>query len=226
MLHRILLLMGVLLSAASLAAQTYAPPRYLVSEPLFNAVATEFSGERAKENVRGIVAFHRIQASPGYSEARAWVVDRLKAMGINDVEVESFPSDGKTRYQTFRSPLAWSVREGELWVEAPVRQRLCRYSDVPPCLTTLSNGGEWSGELVHVGSGTSAADYEGVDVKGKIVMASGYAALVHREAVINRGALGVVIYPPADDRPEHPDLVRYNGLWPTWEEKDRVGFGF
>lgn len=226
MLRRILLLMGVLLFAASLAAQTYAPPRYLVSEPLFNTVATEFSGERAKENVRGIVAFHRIQASPGYSEARAWVVERLKAMGINDVEVESFPSDGKTRYQTFRSPLAWSVREGELWVEAPVRQRLCRYSDVPPCLTTLSNGGEWSGELVHVGSGTSAADYEGVDVKGKIVMASGYAALVHREAVINRGALGVVIYPPADDRPEHPDLVRYNGLWPTWEEKDRVGFGF
>jgi hypothetical protein len=226
MVRRFLFFVGIFLSAVSLGAQTYAPPRYLVSEPLFNAVATEFSGEQAKENVRDIVAFHRIQASPGYSEARAWVVDRLKAMGMNDVEVESFPSDGKIRYQTYRSPLAWTVREGELWVEAPARQRLCRFTELPMCLTTLSSGGEWSGELAHVGGGTSAADYEGVDVKGKIVMASGYAGSVHREAVIKRGAVGVVIYPPADDRPEHPDLVRYNGLWPTGEEKDRVGFGF
>lgn len=214
------------LGAVSAAAQTYALPRTLVSEELFHAVAAEYSGEAATKNVRGITRFHRIQASPGFTQAREWVVNRLQEHGVTDIEVETFPSDGSRRYQTYVSPMAWTVREGELWVEEPFRELFCRYTEVPMCLTTLSNGGEWRGEVVHVGAGTETADYEGKDVKGKIVLATGYAAQVHRAAVIERGALGVLIYLPADDLPEHPDIVRYNGLWPKKEEKDRVGFGF
>ncbi|MFQ5695210.1 MAG: M28 family peptidase, partial [Terriglobia bacterium] len=220
--------------AAGAAAQTYAPPRDLVSEALFDAIATEYSGAKAKENVAGIVQFHRIQASPGFSEARRWVVERLRGLGVTDVEVETFLSDGQRRYQTFTSPMAWTVREGELWVEAPFTERFCRYSDVPMCLTTLSKGGEWSGEVVHVGRGAESEDYESIDVAGKVVLASSYAALVHREAVIKRGALGVLIYPRASDpstslgagRPGHPRMVRYNGLWLQAEEVERAGFGF
>ncbi|MFQ5778134.1 MAG: DUF4910 domain-containing protein [Terriglobia bacterium] len=226
MQRRVLLLVCLTLMAIPAAAQTYAPPDYLVSDELFQAVAQEFSGAIAKENVRGIIQFHRIQASPGFSRARAWVVNQLREIGVTDVEVETFVSDGKTRYQTYVSPMAWTVREGELWVEAPFQERFCRYSEVPMCLTTLSNGGDWRGKLVHVGQGTNAADYEGKEVQGKIVLATGYAAQVHRQAVIERGALGVLIYPAADDRPEHPHMVRYNGLWPSAEERDRVGFGF
>ena len=221
-----LLLASLLLASLPLSAQTYAPPKYLVSDELFKAVANEYSGAAAKENVKGITQFHRIQASPGFTDARMWVVNRLKEIGVTDVEVEIFPSDGKIRYQTYTGPLAWTPRAAELWVEAPFRARLCRYSEMPMCLTTLSNGGEWSGEVVHVGRGTTDADYEGKDVKGKVVLASGYAAEVHRRAVIGRGALGVLIYPSATDRPEHPDMVRYNGLWLKWEEKDKAGFGF
>ena len=221
-----LLLASLLLASLPLSAQTYAPPKYLVSDELFKAVANEYSGAAAKENVKGITQFHRIQASPGFTDARMWVVNRLKEIGVTDVEVEIFPSDGKIRYQTYTGPLAWTVREGELWVEKPFRARLCRYSEVPMCLTTLSNGGDWSGEVVHVGRGTSDSDYEGKDVKGKVVLASGYAAEVHRRAVIGRGALGVLIYPSATDRPDHPDMVRYDGLWLKWEEKDKAGFGF
>ncbi|MFQ5724451.1 MAG: DUF4910 domain-containing protein, partial [Terriglobia bacterium] len=85
---------------------------------------------------------------------------------------------------------------------------------------------EWSGEVVAVGRGTEDADYEGKDVRGKVVLATGYAAQVHRLAVIQRGALGVLIYPAASDRPEHPHMVRYNGLWLKAEEADQAGFGF
>lgn len=226
MRRTVLLLASLLLASLPLSAQTYAPPKYLVSEELFNAVAEEYSGAAAKENVKGITQFHRIQASPGFTEARQWVVSRLKEFGVTDVEVEIFPSDGKIRYQTYTGPLAWTPRAAELWVEAPFRARLCRYSEMPMCLTTLSNGGEWSGEVIHIGRGTSDSDYEGKDVKGKVVLASGYAAEVHRRAVIGRGALGVLIYPEATDRPDHPDMVRYNGLWLKWEEKDKAGFGF
>ena len=221
-----LLLASLLLASLPLSAQTYAPPKYLVSDELFKAVAAEYSGSAAKENVKGITQFHRIQASPGFTQAREWVVSRLKELGVTDVEVEIFPSDGKIRYQTYTGPLAWTVRDAELWIPKPFRARFCHYTRAPMCLTTLSNGGEWNGEVVHVGRGTSDADYEGKDVKGKIVLASGYAASVHRQAVIGRGALGVLIYPRAEDRPEHPKMVRYNGLWLKWEEKDKAGFGF
>lgn len=220
------LLASLLFASLPLFSQTYAPPKYLVSDELFKAVAAEYSGAQAKENVKGVTQFHRIQASPGFTDARKWVVNRLKELGVTDVEVEIFPSDGKIRYQTYTGPLAWTPRAAELWIEAPFRARFCRFPELPMCLTTLSNGGAWSGEVVHVGRGTSAADYEGKDVKGKVVLASGYAAAVHRLAVIGRGALGVLIYPTAEDRPEHPDMVRYNGLWLKWEEKDQAGFGF
>ena len=103
---------------------------------------------------------------------------------------------------------------------------LCRYADVPMCVSTYSKGGEWFGELVDVGSGASDADYQGIDVRGKVALASGYAANVVREAVLKHGAVGVVIYPMAQDRPDHPDLVRYNGIWPRAEELNKTSGGF
>jgi hypothetical protein len=205
---------------------TRAPDSYIVPQPMFQAIAGEYSGEHAFENIRNITRFHRVQASPGFSQAREWVVERLKSYGITDVEVEKFPSDGRTRYSTHVGPMSWTVREGELWVEAPFRERLCRFTDQAVCLSTLSNGGEWRGDAIDVGAGTDAASYEGKDVRGKIVFASSYAGIVHREAVIRRGALGVVIYPAPDDRPEYPDLVSYNGLWVQADEKEKAGFGF
>jgi hypothetical protein len=205
---------------------TRAPDSYIVPQSMFQAIAGEYSGEHAFENIRNITRFHRIQASPGFSQALEWVVERLKSYGITDVEVEKFPSDGRTRYSTHVGPMSWTVREGELWVETPFRERLCRFTDQAVCLSTLSNGGEWRGDAIDVGAGTDAASYEGKDVRGKIVFASGYAGTVHREAVIRRGALGVVIYPAPDDRPEYPDLVSYNGLWVQADEKDKAGFGF
>jgi hypothetical protein len=94
------------------------------------------------------------------------------------------------------------------------------------CVSTYSKGGDWSGELVDVGSGTSDADYKDKDLHGKVALASGYAANVVREAVLKHGAVGVVIYPAAGDRPDHPDMIRYNGIWPRAEELDKTSGGF
>jgi hypothetical protein len=43
---------------------------------------------------------------------------------------------------------------------------------------------------------------------------------------LKHGAVGVVIYPAADDRPGHPDMIRYNGIWPRAEELDKTSGGF
>ncbi|HEX2572539.1 MAG TPA: DUF4910 domain-containing protein [Polyangia bacterium] len=205
---------------------------HLVPQQVFDAVAAEISGERAQETTRQLVEYHRIQGSPMMADvAERVVLQKLKAAGI-EARIESFPSDGKRSYQTHRSPMGWDMRGGELWVESVggrkdfVPMRLCRYSDIPTCVSTYSKGGEWSGELVEVGRGTSERDYEGKDVRGKVALASGYAGQVVRQAVLGHGAVGVVIYPAADDRPEHPDMVRYNGLWTRAEELDKTSGGF
>lgn len=206
--------------------------QHLVSKPTFDAIAAEYSGEAAQENTRQIIEYHRIQGSPMMAEvAEKVVLPRLKAAGL-EAQTEQFPSDGKTKYGTFISPMGWEIRSGELWVTGVAGQkdfapfRICRYADVPMCVSTYSKGGEWSGELVDVGPGTKDSDYQGKDLKGKVALASGYAANVVRQAVLKHGAVGVVIYPRADDRPDHPDLVRYNGLWVRAEELEKTSGGF
>src|SRR5262249_6125843 len=100
------------------------------------------------------------------------------------------------------------------------------YSDVPMCVSTYSRGGTFSGELVDVGRGVNDSDYAGKDVKSKVVLASGYAAAVGRKAVIGRGAVGAVIYPDPLDRPEHPFMVSYNGVWVRADELDKTSGAF
>src|SRR5690242_14716208 len=224
--------MKILLRICICLVAVCASAQHLVKQEVFDAIATEYSGESAQENTRRIVEHHRIQGSPMMAAvAEQVVLPRLKAAGL-EAKIEQFTSDGKTRYGTYISPMGWDMRSGELWVESlagakdfkPIR--LCRYADVPMCVSTYSKGGDWSGELVEVGSGTSDADYKGKDVRGKVALAYGYAGTVVRAAAVKRGAVGVVIYPEADDRPEHPDMVRYNGVWPRAEELDTTAGGF
>jgi hypothetical protein len=206
--------------------------QHLVPTGIFDSIAKEFSGESAQEAMRQIIEYHRIQGSPMMAEvAEKVVLARLRAAGV-EAKIEQFPSDGSTRYFTYLSPMGWEIRSAELWVESAggdasfVPYRLCRYADVPMCVSTYSKGGEWSGDLVDLGRGTRDRDYEGKDVRGKVVLAYGYAGSVVRQAVLKRGAVGAVIYPAADDRSEHPDMVRYNGLWTRASEVEKTSGSF
>src|SRR5271154_5500208 len=92
--------------------------QHLVPQPVFNAIATEYSGEAAQENDRQIVQYHRIQGSPMMAEvAEKVVLAKLRDWGI-EARIEQFASDGKTRYQTYVSPMGWDMRGGQLWVES------------------------------------------------------------------------------------------------------------
>jgi hypothetical protein len=216
---------------ALLTLAPLASAQHLAKQEVFDAIAGEYSGEGAQEGTRNIIQYHRIQGSPMMTEvAEKVVLARLKSYGI-EARLEQFPSDGRTRYATMTSPMAWDMRGGELWVTGAAKAafepyRLCRYSDVPMCVSTYSKGGEWEGELVDVGKGTEARHYGDKDLRGKVALAYGYAADVVRQAVLKHGAVGVVIYPDPLDRPGHPDMVHYNGIWPRAEELEKTSGGF
>ncbi|UCD36958.1 MAG: DUF4910 domain-containing protein [Fidelibacterota bacterium] len=200
----------------------------LLDPQLRDQLHEALSGETAKEHVIQITRHHRIQGSRGYRDAANYVLDELRAAGFKkkDAFIESFKSDGKVSYQTWQSPSGWDIDWAELRLLEPSEERLVGYPEIAMSLITYSNPGDLTAELVWVGSGTSASDYEGKDVRGKFVLATGYGGEVHRQAVLEHGAAAVVCYLDDERAQQYPDMLQYTGMWPRTEELKRVTFGF
>jgi len=213
------------IAASGLPAQTFQP---LLDQQRRELLHEALSGEIAKDHVFQITRHHRIQGSRGYRHAAQYVLEQLRAYGFSeeDAYVESFPSDGRIEYQTWQSPSGWDIESAELRLVEPRDERIVGYPEIAMSLITYSNPGDATAELVWVGSGTRDSDYEGKDVAGKFVLATGYGGDVHRQAVIRRGAVGVVCYLDDARAAEHPDMLAYTGMWPLAEELDHVTFGF
>ncbi len=213
----------LLLSAAGAAWSTEKP---LLKGQSLRSIAAEVSGEIAFRYTVRISQFDRIQANAGWHEAAVWIKDELEKMGYGDAVIEGWPSNGSTRYYTYKTPIGWRAERAELWMLEPRRERLCSFEEIPLTLVKHSGPGHVAAELVDVGSGVGDDAYRGKDVMGKIVLSTGGSGQVMREACQNRGALGVITYFPPDVRPGYPNMIRYTAFWPRWEERDRLGFGF
>jgi len=214
-------LLVFLLSVGGLRAEGF-----LASKALVDALVQEVSGERAYDYAVAISGYDRIQAGEGWHDAALMIKKTLEKMGYRDVELEGWPSNGSRTYATYRTPIGWRARRAELWMTAPEKQRLCSYAEIPLTLVKHSNSADVEAELVDVGTGVGEAAYQGKDVRGKVVLATAYTGTVMREAVIKRGALGVITWYPPETRPGYPDMIRYTAIWPRWEERERIGFGF
>jgi len=198
----------------------------LASEKLAQALTQEVSGERAFDYTVRISQYDRIQACEGWHDSAVMIKKELEKIGYTDVALEGWPSNGSRYYFTYRTPIGWSAKKAELWMISPEKIRLCSYGEIPLSLAKHSNSADVEAELIDVGTGVGDEAYEGKDVAGKIVLATEYTGSVMREAVIERGALGVVHWLPPEFRPGYPNMIRYTAIWPTWEEKDKTGFGF
>jgi len=198
----------------------------LASKRLIQALRQEVSGEIAYNYTASISHYDRIQASEGWRDAAEMIKTELVRIGYKDVKIEGWPSNGSRYYYTYRTPIGWRAKNAELWMVLPENKRLCSYEEIPLTLVKHSNSADVEAELIDVGTGVGEKAYEGKDVRGKIVLATAYTGTVMREAVLKRGALGVVTWYPPETRPGYPNMIRYTAIWPTWEEKDKIGFGF
>ena len=174
-------------------AQTL-PQTTLLPDAQLNAIAAESSGSLAKDTIIALGRFHRVHASPGFHEAALYIAEKAREYGLQQVTIESFPADGVTTYNTFKSYLGWEAEAGVLTETSPRQEVIANYSKLRVALADYSNDAEVTADLIDVGSGTSAKDYAGKEVKGKIVLAGGGVAAVHHEAVEVRGAAGVLSY--------------------------------
>lgn len=198
-------------------------------------VKNELSGSTAKGYVSQITRYHRIQGSEMFHDAALHIVDELRRMGINDAKILQFPADGKQKFWTHRSSLGWKVKSAELHLVKPKEELLATFDDIPTSLHTFSQGTSKDGvtaELIDVGAGDSAKDFKGKKVKGKIVLAKGSAHSVHTEAVVKRGAAGVITdtlayeFPKVRESIDVPDAHCYQRITPTSDNEKKIRFGF
>ena len=196
---------------------------------LVKDIASEFSGERAKQYVAGIIQHHRIQASPGYRRAAEYVSGLLSGYGVKNL-ISRFPADGKKYYWTYQSFPAWDVKAATLDLVEPEQRRLCDFATCPTSLIQRSAPTRpVEAELVVLEDGTEPEEYKGRNLKGKIVLSKGNPGRVFRLAVGEHGALGLVTdiiwnAPPIRGRYDLPDARQYLGVFGDTDDLKSFGF--
>ena len=202
--------------------------RSFLSDSLWEAVINEYSGDLAAKHILELSRFHRIAGgSPGYHSAVEYVAGVIKPLSCYEVNIDKHLSDGDQMYLQWRSMPGWDVQKAELRLEN-TGEVLARYADTPVSLFEYSNGADLSAPAVFVGKGISDKDYDSIDVTGKIVLATGEGNDVHREAVLKRGASGVVVGPSEEDTlsRQYPNLVRMYSLRSNKSLRAKTRFGF
>jgi len=202
-LVRVLTLVLTLLPAVCQTAEaaedsSHEPP--LLPRATITALAEELSGSTAKHTVRELTLHHRQRGSRGYRAAAEAIRDRARAYGLEGVEIISLPADGEIFYGTQRSRPAWDADFAELRELSPTgdewhpAELIASYSARPITLAEDSFSGEVTADLVDVATGTSAADYEGKEVRGRLVLTSSQPGAAAELAVARHGAAGIVSY--------------------------------
>jgi aminopeptidase YwaD len=186
-------------------------------------------GERALASVRQLARHHRIQASPGYDRAAAWLAGAAREAGL-EVTVEHVPGDGRTSYLGCIMPEGWACEHARAAIlGGRGREPIADFENEPLSLVQRSIPASGRFPLVAVADGTQPGDYEGLDVRGRVVLTVGAVQRVHRLAVIERGAAGLLAYgrrllPPVRTRDHDRDSLAYTSYW--WAGDEARGWGF
>src|ERR1700730_9182704 len=167
-------LAAILATGATLSAQSQSPPTLpaetLLDLAILKALDEELSGVAAKDHVARLTQLHRVPASPGFHEAIEYLTSRAKAFGLSDVHVETFPGDGTTWFGTLHGNRGWRVDGGSLDEVTPRARRIISFDDVRLAVADNSESADVTAELVDVGGGGQAGDYDGKDARGRPVL--------------------------------------------------------
>jgi Peptidase family M28 len=166
-------------------------------------IVGEASGETALNHVMAMCGFPRDRKSAEYAGTFAeaqYVLDRLQEYGLAEAAILRYPGGEN-----------WDGVKGELWEVKPGREKIASYRDLTAMLAGGSSSADVTADLVWVEEGV-AKDFEGRDVKGKILLTSGSAGAVHNIGCLKFGAAGVVSF--ASPRPLFdPLLIPWGGLY-------------
>ncbi len=194
------------------------------------AVQGRLSGHIAKGYVADIIQHHRIQASPGFRQAAEYCRGRFDEFGL-DGELLGFPA--REGVLCWARPMfqEWEASEGLLYLVEPkgASRKLADYNELKISLIQRSASFEGEAEVVLLEDGEEWDEYEGLDLKDKVVLSRGDKDRLHYLAVEKHGAAGIIFdgmkeLPGVRHAMDIPDALQYTSFW--WYGGERKCFGF
>lgn len=166
----------------------------------FSLVRPVLSGDRAKETVAYMDNFVRWPGNPGFDSSIYHVISRLRAAGY--VEQSAARVTDRLTYRLEKYPMAtpaWTPLSARLDANG---RTVLDFATNRNMVATNSFPAEVTAEVVRATAATPAA-LDSANVRGKIVFADGSVSRLFTEAVVRRGAVGVLAYSmPAYTQPE------------------------
>ena len=195
---------------ASLALGQTSP---FVDEKTERALVNEISGDRAFEHMRLTTQWHKVSGSEGFFAVARYVEARAKEAGLEDVAWIDQVNDSAS----------WTCHSAEAWLlegsgTTAKETKLGSYAEVATSIADYSRPADVTAELVDVGAGDRGADYDGKNVRGKVVLAYGSPVTVTEQAVWKRGAAGILAWSSTRLNPlaDAPDQI----AWQRVPERD------
>jgi hypothetical protein len=167
----------------------------ILPRTVMDTIAGEVSGKIAFEHIRDLGIYSRWYGSDDMEKAADFIVDRAGLYGLSDVRKERFPVDRDTYYWMQKPWLAWNCEIGELRILEPERRLIASYEANTTCVLVYSRDTDIEAEVIYVGKGVDPSDYEGKDLRGKVVLAYGNPWDVSKAAVFRYGAAGILSCP-------------------------------
>ena len=196
-------------AALSAGACTTSPgqarPTTPVIDAFFSNVRREYSGDRARAIVAFMDQYWRVPGNEGFNASIRKVAEVLEDAGYEPEE--SAGASTRLTYRIERRSMnepTWEPRDASLHIVGR-RAALLRFDTNRNMLAMYSYSTPPEGveaDVVSVAAG-GPADFDGIDVRGKVVFGETSVSHLFREAVQQRGALGVLSYTiPAFNQPE------------------------
>lgn len=185
-------------------------------EPLLEQVRAVTDGERTLRDLTAIARFHRIQATPGYDEAAAWLEGAIRDAGLIPERV-AVSADGVTRPYGFPMPEGWRCAQARVTLHGAGAPRLIADYEVDPLSIVQRSAparGRWP--LVHFAEPFDPG--VAVDLKGKVALVPWSGNQAYEHAVRWGGAAGLLTYgrrlmPPVRTAEHDPDSLNYTSFW-------------
>ena len=214
------------------AARKLPPALDKTVTPVIDRVWDGFDTKQAMDQVVFMDQYWRLAGNEGFDKSIDRVKARLVAAGFAELSARPTTPISKPSLWIEAAPTpsqGWDqsvatlaiVRDGkpEQVVISRAKERLAleinSFSTAPGGVTA---------PLIDVGRGTAASDYEGKDVKGAVVIGTAGASQLFTQAVVNRGAIGVVSMAPLPGYlDKNPDILQWGNI--PYDETHK-GFGF
>ncbi|MFH1074898.1 MAG: AAC(3) family N-acetyltransferase [Candidatus Firestonebacteria bacterium] len=158
---------------------------------IYNKVFGEFSGELAKQNLISIYSSDRYSDYKSFADTAKWCCNKMKEIGLSEVEIINYKSDGVSKLGVATPPQAWDAFDARLEIILPdgKKEVIADHKTTPISIAMYSapTKGVIETEIVDIESIKHPSE-----MKGKIVLSSDRGGQVADYVMKNKGA-GLVL---------------------------------